>query len=332
VNRPWTRDDLHSWIRFGSSSPLYTRLVETIGGDPELLEFLNRIEHAPRPNVLLAGVQYLLMKELTDPLAEHYPNIGAVGGPKGSLEDRLKDFIRRHDATLLEIGRTRYTQTNECRRCAVLLPVIWRTPLTRFHLVDVGTSAGLNLNLDRYHYRWGDLEWGPASTVNLDTENRGADLTPRAIDVASRKGLDLNPVDPGDADDRMWLEALVWPEHFERRRRLSAALDLAARHPVEVVAGDALETLGAVLGSLPSGEPVVVMHSFTLLQFTPEDRSSFREIVQGERGHRPVYEVSFDAVGRDDGSGALTIDDGSHPVEVGRAHPHGEWVELYALP
>jgi hypothetical protein len=319
-------------MRFGSSSPLYARLVEVIGGDQDLLELLNRIEHTPRPNVLLAGVQYLLMQEPGDPLAAYYPNIGVPAQPQGSLAGGFKDFVKRHEDILLEIGRTRYTQTNECRRCAVLLPVIWRTPLTRFHLVDVGTSAGLNLNLDRYHYRWDDVEWGPTSTVRLDAENRGASLTPRMIHVASRTGLDINPVDIDDADDRMWLEALIWPEHSGRRQRLAAALELAARHPVDILPGDALETMAPVLEGLPPGEPVIVMHSFALLQFTRQARTSFREILQSQRGGRPVYEVSFDAVGRDDGSGVLTIDDGSDLTEVGTAHPHGEWIELYALP
>lgn len=319
-------------MRFGSSSPLYSRLVEVIGDDPELLEFLNRIEHRPRPNVLLAGVQYLLMQEPTEPLGQHYPNIGETREAEGGLEARFKDFVRRHEDALLEIGRTRYTQTNECRRCAVILPVIWRTPLTEFHLVDVGTSAGLNLNLDRYRYRWGDLEWGPSSMVNLETENRGVDLMPRTIELSSRTGLDLNPIDAGDPADRLWLEALIWPEHFERRRRLAAALELAARHPVDIVAGDALETMEPVLHDLPSGEPIIVMHSFALLQFTRESRAEFREILQRQRKARPIYEVSFDAMGREDGSGGLTIDDGSDAMEVGRAHPHGEWVELYALP
>jgi hypothetical protein len=33
-----------------------------------------------------------------------------------------------------------------------------------------------------------------------------------------------------------------------------------------------------------------------------------------------------------DKAATLTIDDGTGPVEVGLAQPHGEWLELYALP
>lgn len=327
-----TPDDLRKWVTFGSSSPLYEELVGFIADDPELLAFLNRIEHFPQPNMLLAGVQYLLMDDPGQPLAAHFPNLGGAAEDPGDLKDVFRDFVLGHHDELLEIGRTRYTQTNECRRCAVLLPLIWLTPFSGFHLVDVGTSAGLNLHLDRYHYGWGDVEWGPVSEVNLETENRGAAIAPRPIQVLSRTGLDLNPIDPGDPDDRMWLDALIWPEHQDRRERLRSALLLASCHPVRLVAGDALETIGPQLAGLPDGEPAIVMHSFALLQFADDQRTTFRGLLDETRRDRPVWEIGFDAYGRSDGTAGLTVDDGSGVVEVGRAQPHGEWVEIYIRP
>lgn len=319
-------------MTFGSSSPLYEELVGYIADDPELLAFLNRIEHFPQPNMLLAGVQFLLMKQPGEPLAAHFPNLDETAGDPGDLRDEFRNFVLGHQNELLEIGRTRYTQTNECRRCAVLLPLVWLTPFSGFHLIDVGTSAGLNLHLDRYHYRWGDVDWGPLSEVNLETENRGMAIEPRPIQVLSRIGLDLNPIDPGDPDDRMWLDALIWPEHQERRDRLRSALHLASQHPVRLVAGDALETIGPELVGLPTGDPAIVMHSFALLQFDDEQRITFRGLLDEARRDRPVWEIGFDAYGQSDGTAGLTVDDGSGVVEVGRAQPHGEWIEIYIRP
>lgn len=327
-----TPEELRTWIRFGSSSPLYEKLVETIAEDPELLDVMNRIEHLPEPNLLLAGVQYLLMKDPSVALASHYPSLGERSGPEGELDALFREFVLSHAKELIEIGNTRYTQTNECRRCAVLLPLVWRTPLTRFHLVDVGASAGLNLQLDRYRYAWSELEWGPSSAVRLETENRGEAIHPRDIEIRGRTGLDLHPVNAALDDERLWLQALIWPEHFERRERLRAALDLAAEHPVDMIGGDALETISPILDSLPHGEPVVVMHSFALAQLDGEGRDLFRELLQDQRAKRPIHQIGFEAIGRIDGAASLTIDDGSGQVEVGLAHPHGEWVELYARP
>ena len=53
-----------------------------------------------------------------------------------------------------------------------------------------------------------------------------------------RGGIDLNPLDVRDDDAMRWLETLVWPEHGDRRARLSAAVALARQDPPELVRGD----------------------------------------------------------------------------------------------
>jgi hypothetical protein len=201
----------------------------------------------------------------------------------------------------------------------------------RFHLVDLGTSAGLNLAIDLYNYRLGDMSWGPESPVVLSTESRGEAPLLHEFTVLSRTGLDLNPINPKDADDRRWLEALIWPEHEERRQRLVAALDLVSDVDTTLIAGDALETLGPILSALPPGEPAVVMNSFSLVQFDEPHRCRIEEIADEARRSRPVFRVSMELLHIEDWA-ELTIDDGSGPTVVGQAHPHGEWVELYALP
>lgn len=327
-----TPHDLRVWSRYASSSPLYLELVYIIAENPDLLSVLNAMENLPRPNMLFAGVQYLLMKDPTDPLAGHYPNIGGEVADEKGLASEFRRFVSDHRHELIEIGRTRYTQTNECRRCTALLPAIWHSGLTSFHLIDVGTSAGLNLHLDRYHYLWGDVAWGPDSTVRLEAQSLGAEIVPRDIEILSRTGLDLHPIDPEDPDHRLWLSALIWPEHESRRERLRAALDLAASHPVELVGGDSVDTLGVVLDGLSPGEPAVVMHAFALNQFTEEGVQRYSAILEAQRSERPVVDLWLEAIGRHDGSAGIAIDDGSGLVELGRAHPHGEWVEFYARP
>ncbi|HZD22027.1 MAG TPA: DUF2332 domain-containing protein, partial [Acidimicrobiia bacterium] len=231
------------WGRYAETSPLYQHLNDVIADDERLLVVLNSIEHTPRQNILFAGVQYLMMGDDGSLLARYYPNFTDPPMEMSGISGPFREFVLANAEELIVLGRTRYTQTNECRRCVALLPGVWATGVERFHLVDFGTSAGLNLQLDRYHYRWGETMWGPESPVDLTTDNRGADVTPRDIEIVTRTGLDLNPIDPTDPDDRRWLEALVWPEHHDRRIRLRAALEVAAANPVDLVAGDGLGTL-----------------------------------------------------------------------------------------
>ena len=318
------------WKKHAHGSPLYDHLVGVIAGDPELMGVINRIQHTPRPNMLFAGVQYLLFLGAGPDLAPYYPSITADPLPPEFADESFRSFVLDHEAELVDIGRTRYTQTNECRRCVALLPMVWEAPFDSFHLIDVGTSAGLNLAIDRYRYRWGDVEWGSGDGVLLTAGQRGRQPSPRDIAVLGRIGLDLNPVDHGDPDERTWLDALIWPEHVERRERLRAALDHLSGLDLDLIAGDALETLAEVLSEIPDSEPAVVMNSFTLIQFTDHQRVSLEEITDSARGRRPVHRVSMEvSIGSDDWA-RLIVNDGSGERDIGQAHPHGEWVELYS--
>ncbi|HEU4895808.1 MAG TPA: DUF2332 domain-containing protein [Acidimicrobiia bacterium] len=329
--RETTPGDVLEWRRHAGDSPLYERLAHVIADDPELMRVLNEIEHDPAPNILLAGVQFLLMSDPTDDLARFYPNLVERPERASAVDPVFRQFVLDHEHQLVDIGRTRHTQTNEVRRCAALLPAIWETPATEFHLVDVGTSAGLNLVMDRYRYDWDGLEWGPSSPVTLECSVRGRPPRPRPITIMSRTGLDLSPLDPAEHDDRMWLEALIWPEQTTRRRRLQAALEVQSGETVHLVAGDAVDTFGTTLEQLPDG-PVIAMHSVALNQFEADQRSALDEQIDAARSGRPVWRVSMELLDWRDDAPTISIDDGSGPTVIGQGHPHGEWVELYALP
>jgi hypothetical protein len=203
-------------------------------------------------------------------------------------------------------------------------------PFDRFHLIEIGASAGLNLALDLYRYRWGDREWGPpGSEVNLHGESRGSEFPLHEIEVLSRTGLDLDPIAPGDAESRNWLDALIWPEQVERRDRLRAALDLVAGIDLDLVQGDAVDTLPEVLSGLPAGEPVVVMDAFSLNQLSRPGRARVEEIAEEARKRRRVFRVSMELLEVDDEWAKLAVADGPVLRPVGQAHPHGEWLELW---
>lgn len=326
---PLTSEGALEWGRYAANSPFYQHLNEVVANDAALLSILNSIEHSPRQNILFAGVQYLMMRDGGGDLGAYYPNFTAEPLDMSGVEKPFRSFVLGHFDELVEIGRERYTQTNECRRCVALLPTVWATGMERFHLVDLGTSAGLNLHMDRYRYRWGETTWGPDSPVHLTTDNRGVDVSPRHIEILSRTGLDLNPIDPLDADSRRWLEALVWPEHHDRLERLRSALEIAAANPVDLIAGNGLATLPAILQGVPDGDPVVVVNSFTLGQFDPEDRARLDDLLRVARASRPVYRVSMEWLDPDAEGADLAIDDGSELEKIGSAHPHGEWLDLF---
>lgn len=318
---------LREWGRHAPGSPLYHHLVEVIADDPELMRVLNLIKHLPKPNLLFAAVQYLLADHIDSKLAGFYPSLVENALPPEGSGPAFRDYVLDQEEAIVEIGRTRRTQTNECRRCVALLPLVWMSGFDRFHLIDLGTSAGLNLALDHYSYQWGELRWG-SGAVHLKTELRGAPPFRRAIDIISRVGLDMDPIDPTSDDDRRWLDALIWPEHGERRERLTQALETVRSLEIDLIAGDAAETLEVALDRLPDGSPVVVMRSFVRSQLTETQRDIIDGVCAAARTTRPLFRVSVEFELPSEEGALLSVDDGTGWMNVGWAHHHGDWLDL----
>jgi hypothetical protein len=250
-------------------SATYARLALAIADDDELLQRLSALPEPKRqPNLLFASVRYL-------------------GGPVSDPAGFRAWALARWDevaATMLE----RMTQTNEPGRCAVLLPVLAHLPQP-LALLEVGASAGLCLYPDAYGYRYSShtgVVGRRDSLVQLACEVNGPFEVPEQMpQVVWRAGLDLNPLDVTDQDDMRWLEALIWPEHHERRRRLRAAAAIARIDPPRLVCGDLLNDLPALAVQAPEHATLVVFHSAVLTYVPPQARASFVDVVRGLEGH-----------------------------------------------
>lgn len=102
----------------------------------------------------------------------------------------------------------------------------------------------------------------------------------RRPEVVWRAGLDLQPLDVRDPADLAWLDALVWPEHIERRERLHRAAALAAADPPHLVRGDLEDGLSALIAQAPAEATLVVFHSNVLYQVPPDRRARFVDVVR----------------------------------------------------
>ena len=222
-------------------APLYERLSLGIGSDESLREFANGARPGQPPaNILFAAVHFLLLRGAQHPLREFYRNLGGT-----SSEDPFPvfcDFVEKYRAELIPLIATRATQTNEVGRSAILHAAFRRVAMEArgpLNLIEIGPSAGLNMIWDHYavRYRSADdtIVLGD-SELAIDCELRG-DKRPSlgpAPNIASRIGLERNPVDLSDPDRRDWLKALVWPDQAER----FAAVGKGHRHLRTAQTGD----------------------------------------------------------------------------------------------
>lgn len=157
-------------------------------------------------------------------------------------------------------------QTNEVGRSGALIAGLMVA--TEFLdmpivLLEIGASAGLNLNLDRFHYDLGGLALGPADAkVRLKPEWQGNAPRGEWPHIVSRTGVDQNPLDVRDDGVAERLLAYCWPDQQERLARLEAAIKLARTFPPHIESGDAADWIEARLADPQAeGRARIVMHS-----------------------------------------------------------------------
>ena len=227
-------------------------------------------------------------------------------------------------------------QTNEVARSNVILGgclIIARLTSLPLQLFEIGSSAGLNLGFDKYHYDLGVGHWGAAdAAVRIATHWEGS---PPSLDiplvVVDRAGCDLRPLDPSRPDDRERLMSYVWADQIDRLARMAAALAVAARAPWRVERADAADWVEKRLtAEAVAGRTRVLFHTI-VWQYLPEAARERIEAALLKAGARasagaPLawFRVEQDEV---DGSAGirLTVWPSGATVNLGRAHYHGRW-------
>lgn len=166
-------------------------------------------------------------------------------------------------------------QTNEVGRSGALmagLMVAAKRLAMPIELIELGSSAGLNLNLDRFHYVLGSYSGGPVDAlVHLKPDWHGAEPDGIWPQIVSRRGVDQNPLDVGHNAIAERLLAYCWPDQRDRLSRLEAAITTARQYPPVIDAGDAAEWIESRLREhQDEGIARIVMHS-VFWQYPPRE-------------------------------------------------------------
>lgn len=236
--------------------PLYRAICLGVAEDGDAAALL--LEAQPgqaRPVLLLAALQDLVLRRPDVPAARWYPSVvGRSAVPPGDPWPDVRATIQEHRDDLKHTIATRRTQTNEVNRAVYLAPALALAardvPRQPTVLVELGASAGLLLQVDRYrvelHRRGVTLVLGdPGSPVTCLGEDRSPDPLPDLVvpPITGRVGLDVAPVDLDDAASVRWLEACIWPDVPGRVERFRAAVELARRDPPLLRTGDFVDGL-----------------------------------------------------------------------------------------
>lgn len=343
------KDDLaRYWRHFSEKeckgySPLYECFTRACAGSDEVMDFVRSLPaHAHQPNLLLAAMHERVLQGLEPDLSHFYS--GEETGDAGHLF--VKAVLGSRES-LEPILTTRFTQTNEIGRVAIIAPALAsvssRDNLT---LIDVGTSAGLTLRLDDCFIDYGSYgSLGPRdSKVKVQAEVHSGHPPLRSVPIGRRIGLDRNVLDPSNANDARWILALVWPD-TGRLERTRAAAELAAMKPSELIKGDALDTLPRLLSTIQG--PVVITTTWVVAYMDTEYRARLSTELMDASLERDIYWISAEAPGvvphlpdvsppEVEGPlpsvvGLVTFKNGemAHTRVLAHAHSHGSWIWWY---
>jgi hypothetical protein len=320
--------------------PFYSALLDRLEADPVALALLAGVRVEQRNPMLVLAALHLAALRGHRTLGPIYAAArrGRLRDPAAASEAVLTVLRAEPGVVAGELGRA--TQTNEPGRSAVLQAVVrdLAGPATSLAVVDVGSSAGINLAFDLFTVRARD-DGDPLALVCRDEGD--VDRTTPLPRVGARVGIDPNPLDLARADDRDWLKACLWPEERRRHERFDAVI---AAHPswprTVVLTGTVLERLDEAIELGRDDDLVVVVNTWSAFYFTPGERRGYYERLRTLSASANVAWVSIestlvawpglevDDTGRRRGaSQVVVLRPGESPVRWGWCHAHGRWVE-----
>lgn len=277
-------------------------------------------------------------------LAGEEPSLSAIY--RGEDADDIAvvaEVITRREAALLP-WLDGPPQTNEAGRSSnFILALLWlaeRGLPPKFECLEIGSSAGINLMIDRYRYDLGSVEIGPeAGELAFKPEWRGPPPLNRQITFASLRGCDVAPVDLTDPAQALRLKAYIWPEHHVRFARMDSAIAAAIACKPNIVRMNAAEFVEQALAKPQvEGTTRVVMHSI-VWQYVPADQQARVTAAMEAAGarataERPLAWIALEA-NRTVHHHELTVrywPGGEQRLQLGVAHAHGAWLESFVEP
>ena len=330
-----------------NDAPITARVVEAVRdllagpGGGELLRRVRTWSGPPLADALplrVAGGLHALH------LAGGEPALDAIyRGEPADDAAVIGEVIARREAELLP-WLDGPPQTNEAGRSSnFIVALLWLAEQglpPAFECLEIGSSAGINLMLDRYRYALGGIEIGPADgALAFKPDWRGPPPPDRQIAFATLRGCDIAPVDLTDPAQALRLKAYIWPEHRVRFSRMDAAISAAKTRKPDLVRMSAADFVESELAQPQAKGPTrVLMHSI-VWQYVPADQQARVAAAMEAAGARataarPLAWIALEA-NRTVHHHELTVrywPGGEARVQLGVAHAHGAWLERFAEP
>jgi hypothetical protein len=145
-----------------------------------------------------------------------------------------------------------------------------------------------------------------------------------------RVGIDLDPLDLADPDDRLWARSCLPPE-CGALDRFDQASQLVLANPCSILRGDAIEILPAVLDAVPDDLLPVVVDTYAAVFFSDQERFQFHEVVRHWGEIRDLAWISLDPLVPLGTAGRFSVQDLDVPDDVVVRYQQGGVFALLGL-
>lgn len=272
-------------------------------------------------------------------LSQSAPELAPIyaGDASANTNALIHAAARRHDAALLP-WLDGPPQTNEAGRSALFMAAMLHLAdqgyPALFDVLEIGSSAGINLMMDRYRYNLAGVITGPEKSVmTIQPEWRGPPPPHHDVQFTALIGCDIAPIDLTDDQQSAALMAYIWPDHPIRFARLQAAIAAAKSSPPNLHRGNAADFIeGQLRRPQAQGTTRLLMHSL-VWQYLPADQQNRISRAIEEAGaratpDRPLAWISFEA-NRTISNNQLHVrswPNAPKPKLLAEAHPHAAWI------
>jgi hypothetical protein len=320
--------------------PFYSALLHDLEADQLALELLASVRTEQRnAMIILASLHYLALcdHEVLGPIYEAARH-GELLDPGDAARQVLGVIHARPELVQGELWRS--TQTNEPGRSAALQAIIgdFVSSDAEINIIEVGTSAGINLYFDQFPVRATD-DGNPLTLICEDITP--VDRSKKLPIVSSRVGIDPHPLDVMKQDDRRWLKACLWPEERRRHERFDAVVAQKSNWPSSVIlTGTAEERLSDAFAFGEANRLTIVFNTWVAFYFSPDERERyFADLLRRcesddvawisiESTLVPLPGVVVDKDAHHRGASQIVVTrPGSSPQLWGWCHAHGRWLE-----
>ncbi|WP_375401874.1 DUF2332 domain-containing protein [uncultured Sphingomonas sp.] len=266
---------------------LASGLTRESGTGARVLDWAGEPTRDALPLRLMGGLHALVRAGADAELA------GVFAGYLGDIGAVLARVLVRHDAALSP-WLDGPPQTNEPGRSAALMTgllEVARRVGGMLELLEIGSSGGLNLLIDRYRFDLGGASVGPeGSPVTIAPEWLGEPPIVPPIEIVGVRGCDMRPLDVTDPAIEARLAAYVWAEKPERLARLQTAIGMVRERGVRLEQADAADWVEARLAEpQDAGVCRVLMHS-VVWQYLPEPTAQRIRAAMAAAGARATAE------------------------------------------